>query len=192
MKKTLNRKVILVLIISSVIIGLVYNNFYSEGIPFLKPEEKITWADSTDFINKVTEKKTAEELFSEMPPEKVHYLSSANRTIKSKLQLINLNQTYNLFTSDSAVFIDARDKWDFADGHIPGAINIPQYNFEKDNTALEIIPKEKTIVVYCGGDDCDASLSLAKELQKLNYTSLFVFSGGWTEWTKAGFKVEKG
>lgn len=193
MKNKANKKVILLIIFSSVLIGLVYNYFYAKGIPYFRTEEKITWADSSLFNNNIAKKeKTPDRLFSEMPPEKVHYLSNSTKRIDSKLQLINLNQTFRLFSSDTVIFVDARDKWDFAEGHIPGSINIPQYNFEKDNELLKNIPKDKTIVVYCGGDDCDASLSLAKELQKLNYTTLYVFSGGWSEWSKAGYKIQKG
>ncbi len=90
------------------------------------------------------------------------------------------------------MFIDARDQWDFADGHIPGAINIPEYDFETDNITTASLDKQKRYIVYCHGTDCDVALRLAKELRKINFTNLLIFSGGWNAWIKAGHEIEKG
>jgi len=191
MKHKIDTKLIITLLLSSSLIGLVYNYFYPGGISYIRNAEIVQWADTTQFNNN-TELRTPGEFFSSIPPETSHYISDAgNSVIKSKIQLINLEQTYNLFSKDSVVFIDARDKWDFAEGHIPGALNIPYYNFDKNDENLKTLPKDRTVVLYCGGNDCDASLSLAKELQKLKYLVLYVFSGGWGEWEKAGFAIEK-
>lgn len=189
MKLKINYKLLAVIVFSAAVLGFIFNYFYPEGITLIKQEDKLQWAE---FKDTVTVKKSPGQFFKEIPPINTHYLSESKRTPqKSKFQLITLSQTYSLFISDSVLFIDARDKWDYADGHIPGAINIPSYNFEENNPILKNIPKEKTLVLYCGGDDCDASLSLAKKLQKLKYSYLYIFKEGWEEWTKAGYKTEK-
>jgi Rhodanese-like domain len=48
--------------------------------------------------------------------------------------------------AQSAVIIDVRDAASFAQGHIPGAINIP---FASVQTQMSAIPKGKEIITYC-------------------------------------------
>jgi len=97
-----------------------------------------------------------------------------------------------LYNSGRALFVDARDKWDFAEGHIKNAVNIPEYSFDKSNPILKTIPKNKTIITYCGGDDCEMSEKLAEYLFELGYEKVFVFFGGWNEWQAANYPTETG
>ncbi len=47
------------------------------------------------------------------------------------------------------------------------------------------LPPNKTIIVYCDGGQCDLSYELAKEfLEVLHYQRVFLYEGGWDEWTK--------
>ena len=82
---------------------------------------------------------------------------------------------------------DNRD--DYNNGHISGAINIPEYNFDKSNPVIKTIPKDKTIVSYCDGDDCEMSVKLADNLFNLGYEKVYIFFGGWKEWKKAGYDM---
>jgi rhodanese-related sulfurtransferase len=108
------------------------------------------------------------------------------------LKGLKLNTVMEVFNNNSAIFIDARDQWEYSDGHISGAINIPEYNFSVDEKIIKTISRDALIVVYCDGDDCDTSKRLANELTKLGFEKCYIFLGGFYEWKEASLPVEKG
>jgi len=93
-----------------------------------------------------------------------------------------------------AVFvIDARSPDAFAEGHIPGAINIPYDRLPEYLTQLQAeVPTDAPVVCYCWSPTCDFSDQLASELGYLGYTDVRVFKGGWEEWTAAEQPAEQG
>ncbi len=80
--------------------------------------------------------------------------------------------------------VDVRDPQEFAEGHIPGAINIPSDKFAAGSAALD---KEKLVVVYCksGG----RSYTAYRKLQKLDYSK--IAQAILADWEKAGLPVTK-
>ena len=70
---------------------------------------------------------------------------------------------YNL-EKGKVVLVDVRDKADYVSERIPGAINIPLPELEKN---LATLPKDKTIVTYCWHAACamapKAALFLAEK-----------------------------
>jgi rhodanese-related sulfurtransferase len=104
-------------------------------------------------------------------------------------QAINLSQAYSLFKKD-VLFIDARDESDYLAGHITGSLNIPFEDFDNHKQKLEQIPKEKPIVIYCAGTECDLSPLLANLLFEQGYKQVYVFFGGWVEWQEANYPME--
>ncbi len=109
------------------------------------------------------------------------------------LVFVSLAETEDLWHSGLAVFIDSRAAADFARGHIPGAISVPLEEIKKGNLSLlEKIPRDRLLVIYCEGGDCQTSLLLAEFLSERGYRDLRVFSGGWTEWTGAEMPVSGG
>jgi rhodanese-related sulfurtransferase len=85
---------------------------------------------------------------------------------------------------ETLVLVDVRDPQEFAEGHIPGAINIPSTIFAAGSAVLE---KEKLIVVYCksGGRGYTAY----RKLQKLDYSK--IVQAIFADWEEAGLPVEK-
>ena len=67
---------------------------------------------------------------------------------------ITLEQAYSLFNK-GVKFVDARDEPDYLAGHITNSINIPFDDFDNHKQKLEMLSKEKPMVIYCGGTDCD-------------------------------------
>ncbi len=157
----INIKTILLLVISSVILGFVYNSLSKFGIPIIFEEK--------DY-----------EIFSE---------SAGYQTTEPLL--INLEQAIEFYGEKKVQFIDARDRWDFAESHILGAINIPEYSFDSRNFDTSTLDKNHPYVVYCEGDDCDTSKRLAEELIKLGYSKIFIYEGGFSEWTNLELPVDK-
>ena len=84
-----------------------------------------------------------------------------------------------------ATVIDARPtKRKYAKGHVPGAISIPNTQFDK---LTHMLPVEKSapLIFYCGGMKCPLSVKSAIKAKALNYTNVKVFQGGYPEWKKA-------
>jgi rhodanese-related sulfurtransferase len=82
--------------------------------------------------------------------------------------------------------IDARPKARKYDvGHIPGAISLPDSQFEKQ--AAEILPTDKAAEVffYCDGLACKLSNDSAMKAIKLGYTNVKVVPEGYPAWVKA-------
>ena len=78
---------------------------------------------------------------------------------------IGLKAAKQLHDAGAALFIDAREDWEYAEGHIPGAINLPYEQAITDPDRLEKIDQGgKPIVTYCGGGSCEISISVAWEL----------------------------
>ena len=48
------------------------------------------------------------------------------------------------------------------------------------------------LVVYCGDPGCGDSEQLAYDLKDLGFTKLYVFKGGWLEWSRAAYPSETG
>ena len=54
------------------------------------------------------------------------------------------------------------------------------------------LPKDKALLVYCEGGECQSSQGLAKLLAGAGFTDIRILAGGWEDWTRAGLPVERG
>jgi rhodanese-related sulfurtransferase len=81
--------------------------------------------------------------------------------------------------------VDSRPKERKYDkGHIPGAINIPDTQFEKMTDKLPA-DKAAPLYFYCDGLNCKLSSNSAEKAVKLGYTKVMVVPEGWPAWEKA-------
>ena len=85
------------------------------------------------------------------------------------------------------VVVDARPKLKKYDkGHIPGAISIPDTQFDKFKNQLPE-DKNKLVVFYCGGFKCKLSHKSAQRAMAMGYSNVKVYAAGYPEWkTVAG------
>ena len=84
-----------------------------------------------------------------------------------------------LMDSESGyIIIDARTQSEYEEGHIPGAILIPEYEIA-DRAEKELTDKKQLILVYCRSGR--RSKIAAEELVKLGYTNVKEF-GGIIDW----------
>ena len=84
-----------------------------------------------------------------------------------------------LMDSESGyIIIDARTQEEYDQGHIPGAILIPEYEIA-DRAEKELHDKNQLILVYCRSGR--RSKIVAEELVKLGYTNVKEF-GGIIDW----------
>jgi len=116
------------------------------------------------------------------------------------LQLIDGPQAMKFFhdprfQQNRVVFVDARHEAEYQKGHIPGAYEFDPYHPEKYfDAVLPVCQKAEQVVVYCNGGDCDDSESAALLLRDVGISNqkLFVYGGGFTEWTTNNLPVETG
>jgi rhodanese-related sulfurtransferase len=86
---------------------------------------------------------------------------------------INFEQLKNM-VSKGAILIDVRSPQEFKEGHLPGAINIPEYEIRKVKNEMPKLNQQ--IVVYCqyGGRSREAY----NMLRKMGYTNVYSLKGG--------------
>jgi rhodanese-related sulfurtransferase len=87
---------------------------------------------------------------------------------------------------DPVIVVDVRDAGDFAQGHIPGALNIPLAQIE--GTLHDIPAEGKKIAFIC---KTDHKSSKAVEIASKMGVDSEAVKGGMGSWTKLGFPVEK-
>jgi rhodanese-related sulfurtransferase len=97
------------------------------------------------------------------------------------------------FDARAALFIDARDPAEYEAGHIPGALRLTNAEAQGEPDRLKSLPVQgRPIIAYCEGGACEASIELARTLIDAGYQKVLVYSGGYPEWSAAGYPVERG
>jgi rhodanese-related sulfurtransferase len=90
------------------------------------------------------------------------------------------------------VIIDSRLPEYYQEGHIVGAINIPFEEIDHYVTKFSEIPQDTMAVLYCDGVGCDLAYDLAIYMITVGYSNVYVYDGGWEEWSAAALPVVKG
>jgi rhodanese-related sulfurtransferase len=91
-----------------------------------------------------------------------------------------------------ALFLDARPVDFYKMGHIPGALPLPEPDFERAFTGLEPrLRRHFNLVVYCSGYGCEASHIVARRLREKGIHAA-ILNEGWPAWTDAGYPVTSG
>lgn len=81
--------------------------------------------------------------------------------------------------------VDVRAAEDFANGQVPGAVNLPKERW----ASLQGLSKDRTNVVYCYSIVCHLAAAAAVEFAARGF-SVMELDGGWRWWKEDGFRVE--
>jgi rhodanese-related sulfurtransferase len=92
-------------------------------------------------------------------------------------QMIEDNENINI--------VDVRANEDFAQGHIPGAINLPK---ERWGT-LTGLKSDETNIVYCYSEVCHLAAAAAKEFAECGYP-VMELEGGFEAWQHYNMPIE--
>jgi len=199
------------------VLGLAINYFNPEGILLIREKVELKWAPDSLFLDldksnpvsiddslslEISEVDKNKDLENTKPKEVVEEqtepINSEPKKIINEIKeaiaftepkAITIEQAYALFNRD-VKFVDARDEADYLAGHITNSINIPFDDFDNHKQKLELLSKEKPMVIYCGGTDCDLSHLLANLLFEKGYKQVYVFFGGWFDWLSANYPVD--
>jgi len=85
------------------------------------------------------------------------------------------------------LLVDARGPEVYAQGHLPGAVNVPADQVER---LAGMLPQDALIVVYCGGPECPHSLLVGRWLAAHGWPQVLHFVRGYPAWQAAGYPVE--
>ncbi len=112
---------------------------------------------------------------------------------KQQIKTINLATALILFKSKKTIFIDARSYEEYLTGHIRGAIPSPVISKDPGGV-FKLLKKNKNklIVTYCHGTECNLSKEAAEVLWDFGYKKVCVFFGGWDMWKEARYPIEQG
>jgi rhodanese-related sulfurtransferase len=107
---------------------------------------------------------------------------------------IHIDDAKKFSEDPSVLFLDARAKVEYDQGHIPGAIPMPLAEFDAYYAKYASkIKKAKKLVTYCHGIGCMLSDKLAQKLWvDKKYRNVASFFGGWPQWQQANLPVETG
>lgn len=102
---------------------------------------------------------------------------------KARVDEIDAQTAADLGRSGEAKIVDVREKPEWDEGHIPGAIHVPRGYLElRIETALP--DKSQPVVLYCAGGT--RSVLAARTLQDMGYTDVKSVGGGFGAWKDAG------
>jgi protein-disulfide isomerase/uncharacterized membrane protein/rhodanese-related sulfurtransferase len=113
---------------------------------------------------------------------------------KKQPAMIGTGEVRRLLNATSKpLFVDVRSAKDYAEGRMPGAIDMPAEDFARDWNKL---PKDRTIVLYesgrSSGDICAASRAAGRVLLEngFSFEKVKVYEDGLAGWEKAGQPVQ--
>src|SRR5918994_3129893 len=89
--------------------------------------------------------------------------------------------------ADSPVFVDVRDRDEWDEGHIPGAIHVPR-SFLESRIESAVPDRERSIVVYCASGNRSAFAT--RTLEELGYTDVRNLAGGYVDWKRNGLPTQ--
>ena len=102
---------------------------------------------------------------------------------KKNISEISPQDAATKLETGDAVIIDVREKDEWDEEHIPGAVHMSRGTIELD--VEEKVPDTNTMVIcHCGGGG--RSALAAESLQKMGYENVRSMAGGFKAWRAAG------
>lgn len=113
----------------------------------------------------------------------------SNNIYNPIIRNIDIEVAKTLFENNT-LFVDARAEEYFKNGHIPNAICNDDINIliEEIDSRIQV---DEGFIVYCSDDDCGSSEELAYTLQEQGFMNIYVFKGGWKQWTNNDLPVSR-
>lgn len=105
------------------------------------------------------------------------------------MQTISREELQREIAAGTVVVVEALPDTYYADGHLPGARNLPLDDMV--GRAGDVLPDlAASVVTYCTGTSCPNSRIAAEQLTKLGYTNVRAYEGGKEDWTGADLPLE--
>jgi rhodanese-related sulfurtransferase len=154
--------IILGIVLLSLCIGLVSNQFRAQPLPLVQD-----WS-------KTIEERTRKELQAQGVKE---------ISFEAMAEAVRLKK---------ALILDARPKDFFLLEHIPEARSLPVKEFEKYTPqVLKDYSQLDPIIIYCEGGACPDSSTLAQKIRQAGWLNVSVYTGGIMEWQEKEMPVKQ-
>src|SRR6266851_5167434 len=101
------------------------------------------------------------------------------------LEPVSRKEMVKRLKDKAVLLLDVRPEDEFAQGHLPGALNIPFAALGKE---LSKLPKRAQIIAYCRGPYCVLSFEAVAALRAKGYDARRL-EDGFPEWKAAGLPV---
>ncbi len=121
------------------------------------------------------------------------YLADVDRivntylTVKDSLEPLPQEELLDRARSGLVTVLDVRPPEEYASGHLPGAINVPLAELEKQ---LDRLQPDQEIVAYCRGPYCVLAYQAVATLREKGFR-VRRLRDGYPEWKQAGLPVEE-
>ena len=107
--------------------------------------------------------------------------------VKGEIEELDAVRASELREDGRTVFVDVRERSEWDEGHIPGAVHVPRSHFE--SRIEQAVPeRDANVVLYCASGS--RSAFAAKALEELGYANVASLSGGFTDWKRNGFPFD--
>jgi len=110
------------------------------------------------------------------------------RQVKTEVEEVDAAQARELLESgEPPVLVDVRERDEWSEGHIPGAVHVPRGHLESriEQAAPD---RSQPVVLYCAGGS--RSAFAAKTLEELGYENVSSLAGGFTDWKRNGYPTQ--
>jgi len=151
----------------------------------------------------VARKEGPRVIYSIVGPEVVQLCTALQRAAETQVAEVErvvrdfLGDRYNLepisaenllerIKNGLVTVLDVRPAGEFQAGHLPGAINIPYEQLERE---LAKLPKRREVVAYCRGPYCAMSFDAVQKLRQSGWKAQRL-ERGFPEWKANGLPVE--
>jgi len=104
----------------------------------------------------------------------------------AKYREVSPHELASLLAANQALVVDVRELDEFADGHIPGSINMPLSTFQ--SSQLPASGGRQLVLTCLGGKRSGMALDKCAAAQAQVDTHL---AGGFGAWAKSGLPVER-
>ncbi len=109
------------------------------------------------------------------------------RQVRSEIDEVDAVRASELRDGGGTVFVDVRERNEWDEGHIPGAVHVPR-SYLESKIEQAVPDREAHVVVYCASGN--RSAFAAKALEELGYESVASLSGGFADWKRNGFPFD--
>src|SRR3954454_7627204 len=115
------------------------------------------------------------------------------RKIKEQIEEVDPKEVHDLQSNGNGngrgpVIVDVRERHEFEEAHLPGAVHVPRGHLES-RIEGKVSDKSAPVVLYCASGQ--RSALAANTLQELlGYEDVASMTGGITLWKDRGYEVE--
>lgn len=130
--------------------------------------------------------------YNAVSPKKVPLIPAEKQTAKG-FQMVGTDEVKYYTAEQGARVVDSRSREEFSLGHIPGAVCLPDDDFDATFPKLQgELAKAPYLILYCSGGSCATSEHLADKLvaKGIPAERILIYGDGFPGWMRAKNPIE--